>query len=153
MDASAASRPTAAQLHVQSQTVIVGLVAFAAVEAALAVFMVAAPHTFYTAIGPFGARNDHYVRDVATYNAALAAGLVIAIRHASWRVPMLAILTVQFALHSINHLVDISSADPAWVGYFDFFVLAAATVQLAGLTWLARGRARMSPTSPEEGGQ
>jgi hypothetical protein len=152
MNATAASRPTAAQLHVQSQTVMVGLAAFAAVEAALAIFMVAAPHAFYTAIGPFGARNDHYVRDVSTYNAALAAGLVIAIRHASWRVPMLAVLTVQFALHSVNHLVDISSADPAWIGYFDFFALAAATVQLAGLTWLARGRARTPPTSPEEGG-
>ncbi len=152
MHATAASRPTAAKLRVQSRTVLVGLVAFAAVEAALAIFMVAAPHAFYTAIGPFGAQNDHYVRDVSTYNAALAAGLLIAIRHASWRVPMLAILTVQFALHSINHLIDISSADPAWIGYFDFFALAAATVQLAGLTWLAIGRARTSPTSPDEGG-
>jgi hypothetical protein len=153
MNATAASRPTAAQLHVQSRTVVVGLVAFAAVQAALAIFMVAAPHAFYTAIGPFGARNDHYVRDVSTYNAALAAGLVIAIRHASWRVPTLAILTVQFALHSINHLVDIASADPAWIGYFDFFALAAATMQLGWLTWLALGRVRRFPTSSEEGGQ
>jgi hypothetical protein len=150
MNATAASRPTAA-LELQSRTVVVGLVAFAAIEAALAIFMVAAPHAFYTAIGPFGARNDHYVRDVSTYNAALAAGLVIAIRNASWRVPMLAILTVQFALHAINHLVDISSADPAWVGYFDFFALAAATVQLAGLTWLAMERAPISPTSRKGG--
>jgi hypothetical protein len=152
MNATATTRPIAAQLHVQSRTVVVGLAVFAAVQAALAIFMVAAPHAFYTAIGPFGARNDHYVRDVSTYNAAFAAGLVIAIRHPSWRVPVLAILTLQFALHSINHLLDIASADPAWIGYFDFFALAAATVQLAWLTWLARGRVRTSPTSPQEGG-
>ena len=151
MNATFASRPTAAQLRIQSRTVVVGLVAFAAVEAALAIFMAVAPHAFYTAIGPFGARNDHYVRDVATYNAALAAGLLIAVRHASWRVPMLAILTLQFALHSINHLIDISSADPTWIGYFDFFVLAAATLQLAGLIWLARGRAPRSPSNREGG--
>jgi hypothetical protein len=151
MNATAARRPTNAQLHGQSPTVVVGLVAFAAVQAALAIFMAAAPHAFYTAIGPFGARNDHYVRDVATYNAALAVGLVIAIRHTSWRVPMFAILTVQFALHSVNHLIDISSADPGWIGYFDFFVLAAATLQLAGLTWLAMERARTSPTNPKGG--
>jgi hypothetical protein len=61
---------------------------------------------------------------------------------------MLAIVTVQFALHSINHLIDISNADPSWVGYFDFFALAGATVQLAGLTWLAVGRVHTSQTSP-----
>jgi hypothetical protein len=151
MNATAASRPTNAQFHRQSHTVLAGLVGFASVEVGLAVFMAVAPHAFYTAIGPFGAQNDHFVRDVATYNAALGAGLVIAIRHASWRVPMLAIVTAQFALHSINHLIDISNANPAWIGYFDFFALAAATVQLAGLTWLAMGRPRKSPTTREGG--
>jgi hypothetical protein len=148
MNATAATSPATTQLHGASRAVVAGLVGFAAFQLALAVFMAAAPHAFYTSIGPFGPQNDHYLGDLATYNAALAVGLAIAIRHASWRVPMLAILTVQFALHSVNHLIDISSADPEWVGYFDFFALAAATVQLAGLTWLARGPARTSPTSP-----
>jgi hypothetical protein len=151
MNATAVGRPTNAQLHGQSRTVLAGVVGFATVELALAGFMAAAPHAFYTAIGPFGARNDHFVRDVATYNAALGVGLVIAIRRLSWRAPLLAILTVQFALHSINHLIDISSAHPAWIGYFDFFALAAATVQLAGLTWLAMERAPISPTSRKGG--
>jgi hypothetical protein len=126
--------------------VVAGLLAFAAVQLALAVFMALAPHTFYTSIGPFGARNDHYVRDVATYNAALGAGLLLSVRRASWRVPMLALMTIQFALHSVNHLIDIDDADPAWVGYLDFSLLAAATVQLA---WLARAAARTSPPTPE----
>ena len=31
-------------------------------------------------IGPFGTHNPHYLRDLATFNAALGVGLVIAIR-------------------------------------------------------------------------
>ena len=96
-------------------------------------------------MGPFGARNDHYVRDVATYNAALGVGFLIAVQRRSWRVPMLAITLVQFALHSVNHLVDIGNAHPAWNGYFDFFSLAIATALLVWLLRLALAEARSSP--------
>jgi len=52
------------------------------------------------------------------------------------------ISAVQFALHSINHLVDIDTAHPAWKGYFDFFSLAASTFLIAGLLWLALAEAK-----------
>jgi hypothetical protein len=107
----------------------------------LALFMAVAPHAFYAKVGPFGLRNDHYIRDTATFSAAIGVGLLIALRRPSWRVPMLAISTVQFALHSINHLVDIEKAHPAWNGYFDFFSLAAATALLAVLLRIARVQA------------
>jgi hypothetical protein len=126
----------------------VGLIAFALYNLALALFMALAPHAFYSDIGPFGARNDHYVRDVATYNAAMGVGFALSISHRSWRVPLLTITVLQFALHSVNHLVDIESAHPAWNGYFDFFSLAAATVLLAWLLRLAVAEARPShPTA------
>jgi hypothetical protein len=134
--------PRAAELRL----VTIGLIVFAAFHLALAIFMALAPHEFYTALGPFGARNDHYVRDVASYNAALGAGLAISVRRPSWRIPVLAVTAIQFALHSVNHLLDIGDADPTWIGYFDFFALAAATLQLA---WLLRIAARTSPTNPE----
>jgi len=128
-------------------TVRVGLIAFAAVDFALALFMAVSPHSFYTAVGPFGAFNGHYIRDVASYNAALGLGFVIAVRAPSWRVPVLAISAAQFGLHSVNHLVDIGKAHPAWAGYFDFFSLAAATALLA---WLLRTELaqRASATRP-----
>ncbi len=119
--------------------VTVGLAAFAAVELALAVFMTVSPHGFYKAVGPFGAYNPHYIRDVATFYAAIGIALLLAIRNVSWRVPVLAVTTIQYALHSLNHLLDIGKAHPAWNGYFDFFSLAAATVLLA---WLWRTAAR-----------
>jgi hypothetical protein len=107
-------------------------------DIALAVFMAAAPHTFFSKVGPFGARNDHYIRDTATFSAAIGVGALIALRRRSWRVPVLAISTVQFALHSVNHLVDINNAHPQWNGYFDFFSLALATILLAWLLRIAR---------------
>jgi hypothetical protein len=116
----------------------VGIAAFGVVELALAIWMIAAPHSFYTSIGPFSSYNPHYIRDAATFEAALGVGLLVAAREVSWRVPALAMTFVQFALHSVNHLVDISKSHPAWPGYFDFFSLAGATVQLALLLAAAR---------------
>jgi len=81
-------------------TVRAAMIAFAAYHLVLALFMAIAPHAFFTDVGPFGARNDHYVRDVATYNAALGVGFLIAFQRRSWRVPVLVITLVQFALRS-----------------------------------------------------
>ncbi|TMM16849.1 MAG: hypothetical protein E6F96_09905 [Actinobacteria bacterium] len=131
----------AARAALRNDVVIAGIALLAAYDLALAVFMAAWPHAFYVHVGPFGLRNDHYIRDTATFNAAVGVGLALALRRPSWRVPMLAITTLQFALHSINHLVDIDKAYPAWNGYFDFFSLAVATIAIAGLLRVARGDA------------
>ena len=63
-----------------ASVVTVGIAMFAAVELALAVFMAVAPHAFYRAIGPFGSFNGHYIRDVASFEAALGVGLLLALR-------------------------------------------------------------------------
>ena len=130
----------------------VGIAVFAAYHLLLAVFMAVAPQAFYEAIGPFGGRNDHYIRDVATYNAAIGLALLIAVRRPSWRVPVLALVTAQFALHSLNHLLDIGAAHPAWTGYFDFFSLALTTLLLAWMLRVAAAQAS-SPSQPPEGGR
>jgi hypothetical protein len=122
--------------------VIVGIGAFAVIELALAVFMAVSPHAFYTAVGPFGVYNRHYIRDVASFEAAIGVALVLSLRRPSWRVPVLALTLVQYALHSLNHLIDIGSAHPAWAGYFDFFSLALATALLAWLLSKAAAEAR-----------
>ncbi len=124
-----------------------GVGAFGALELALAIWMIAAPHSFFTAIGPFGGYNRHYIRDAATFEAALGFGLLVAVRKPAWRVPALAITLVQFALHSVNHLLDIGASHPAWPGYFDFFSLAAATLQLAWLLAAARAVDALTPST------
>jgi hypothetical protein len=120
-------------------TVQVGLLAFALYQFAIAATMVLAPHAFFTDIGPFGVQNNHYLRDTATYNAAFGAALAIAYLRPSWRTPVLFCVALQFALHSINHLADIGSAHPHWLGPADFISLSLAT---AVLVWLARESTR-----------
>jgi hypothetical protein len=147
VDASAQTRrlrPT----DLAGEALLLGLSAFAVYHLALAVWMAAAPHSFYTAIGPFGPYNSHYIRDTATFNAALGAGFVVAVFRPSWRLPVLAITTLQFALHTVNHLVDIDKAHPAGIGYFDFFALLASTA-LLGLM-LARSRSAQDPPPDHE---
>jgi hypothetical protein len=116
-------------------TVRVGLIAFAAYHFAVAALMVFAPHVFFTDIGPFGVQNDHYLRDTATFNVAFGAALVVAYWRVEWRTPVLCCVALQFALHTVNHLVDIGAAHPYWLGPADFISLALAT---AVLVWLAR---------------
>jgi hypothetical protein len=139
---SARIPPPAERAALRRDAVTAGVALLGLYSVALAVFMAVAPHAFYSKVGPFGVRNDHYIRDAATFSAAIGVGLLVALRRPAWRVPMLAISTVQFALHSINHLVDIEKAHPSWNGYFDFFSLAAATLLLAWLLRLARAEAR-----------
>jgi hypothetical protein len=122
---------------IRADALTIGIALLAVYSLGLALVMAAAPHAFFTGIGPFGPRNDHYIRDTATFSAAIGVGLAISLGRRSWRVPMLAIATVQLALHSVNHLVDIDAAHPAWKGYFDFAGLAASTFLVAGLLWLA----------------
>jgi hypothetical protein len=116
-------------------TVRVGLIAFAAYSFAIAGLMVFAPHIFFTDIGPFGVQNNHYLRDTATFNAAFGVALLIAYWRVPWRTPVLCCVALQFVLHSVNHLVDIGTAHPRWLGPADFISLSLASV---ALIWLAR---------------
>ena len=137
----AAPVPLRADPGFGEQALLGGLVVFAAYHLALAVFMAVAPHAFFTAVGPFGRYNAHYIRDLASFEAALGFGLLVAIRRPGWRVPVLAIVTAQFALHTINHLLDVEKAHPRWTGWFDFFSLLISSALLA---WLWRSAARRS---------
>lgn len=144
-DVTVASEPLPGAASLRSPTasvVTVGIAVFAVLQLGLALLMAAGPHEFYTAVGPFGAYNGHYIRDLSTFYAATGVGLLLAIRHIAWRVPMLALMTIQYALHSLNHLLDIGKAHPAWNGYFDFVSLTAATVLLAWLWHRAALEAR-----------
>jgi hypothetical protein len=121
--------------------VVAGLVAFAFVNLALAAMLAFAPHAFFEDIGPYGARNDHYMRDLATFYATSGIAGLVAIGRSSWRTPVLWLLAIQSGLHAINHLVDIDAAHSSWLGPANFASLAIATV---ALIWLARESARTS---------
>lgn len=137
--ANSLERPPPAR---SERAVRAALVLFALYHLGLAAFMTLAPHAFYKHVGPFEALNRHYIRDVATFSAALGVGFALSVSRPSWRVPVLAVTTVQFALHTINHLFDADKAHPEWTGWFDFASLLVATLLLA---WTWRAATRRSP--------
>lgn len=116
-----------------------GLLLFAVAYVALAATMVLTPHAFFEDVGPFGIQNDHYLRDVASWYATGAIGLLIAFWRVEWRTPVLCCVALQSGLHALNHLFDIGAAHHGWLGPADFISLALAT---AALAWLARESAR-----------
>jgi Domain of unknown function (DUF4345) len=118
------------------------LVFLGATQLALGAFQAIAPGAFFDAIADFGSRNDHYLRDVSTLYLALGISLLLAATRPTWRVPVLAFATIQYALHALNHLIDIGEADPGWVGPFDFVSLALFAVLLAYVMRNAEGSPR-----------
>src|SRR5918999_376742 len=90
------------------------LIVFSAIQVLTGALLWLTPGFFHDEIGPYGVRNDHYLGDLATWYLALGAALLVAVRRAGWRVPVLAVAFLQYALHSVNHLIDVGQADPGW---------------------------------------
>jgi hypothetical protein len=106
------------------------LLAFGLIQIVLGLGLWLAPGTFFEEVGPYGVRNDHYMGDLATFYLALGAASLVAVVRSSWRVAVLAVALVQYALHSINHLIDVGEADPGWLGPANLISLAAVTALL-----------------------
>ena len=49
--------------------------------------------------------------------------------------------TVQYAVHTVNHAIDVNHAHNSWAGPFDLISLGLATLQFAALLWIYAGRA------------
>jgi hypothetical protein len=111
------------------------LAAFAAIQVLTGALLWLTPGFFHDEIGPYGARNDHYMGDLATWYLALGAAAFFAVRRVDWRVPVLVVAFLQSALHSVNHLIDVSEADPEWLGPAN---LAALVLTVILLGWMLR---------------
>ena len=111
------------------------LLAFALGQVVLGLLLWLAPGFFYDSVGPYGPRNDHYMGDVATWYLALGAVALVALRRESWRVPVLSLAFIQYALHSLNHLIDVGEAHPSWLGPANLVSLVLTTLLLG---WMLR---------------
>ena len=101
-----------------------------ALHLATGVLMALAPRGFYDNVGTFPPFNAHYLRDLSTFYVALGVALVISARRRSWQVPLLTLAVLQYALHVLNHFVDIGDADPGWKGPVTVVALILAGVVL-----------------------
>jgi hypothetical protein len=115
----------------------IGLIVLAVSQLALALWMVADPGGFFDQVGGFGVQNDHYIRDVATWSAALGVTALIAVWQPDWRLPVLFLAAVQFTLHAVNHIADAHLAVASTDGAFDAVSLAIGALLLGALAWLA----------------
>ena len=104
------------------------LIAAGTSQLALGIWMAAWPASFFRVIGGFGLKNAHYVRDVSTIYLALATTLLLSATRPGWRRPVLLVCAIQYAAHSVNHLVDAGAADPSWIGPFDLVLIAGTAV-------------------------
>jgi hypothetical protein len=111
------------------------LIVFAVTQLALGLLLWLAPGFFHEEVGPFGPRNDHYMGDLATFYLALGAVALMSLRRRSWRVPVLTLTVIAYALHSLNHLIDVGEAEPSWLGPADLALVALST---ALLVWMLR---------------
>jgi hypothetical protein len=118
------------------------LLLFAAAQVVLGALLWLTPGFFFDEIGPYGTRNDHYMGDLATWYLALGAVALVAVRHAAWRLPVLVLAFVQYALHSVNHLIDVGEADPDWLGPANLGSLVITCVLLALMVQAERSAVR-----------
>ena len=118
------------------------LALFALAQLVLGALLWLAPGFFFDEIGPYGVRNDHYMVDLATWYLALGAAALVAVRRASWRVPVLALAFAQYALHSVNHLIDVGDAHPKWLGPANLVSLALTCVLLG---WMINAERAAAP--------
>jgi hypothetical protein len=123
----------------------IGLRTYGALQLAQGAWMVVDPGSFFDVVGPFGARNDHYTRDAATWSIALGVVLCLVAARGTRgaRAAVLLLAALQAGLHTVNHIADAGIADPGWVGVFDAVSLGAITLALLALWRLAT----TSPTS------
>ena len=119
-----------------------GIIVLAVGQLGLGLWMMLSPKSFFDSFAGYGIRNDHYIRDVATFYLALGLVLLVASRRASWRVPVLFFAVLQYAFHLVNHVVDIADSHPGWVGPANVVSLALVEVLLLILLRATRGARR-----------
>ena len=96
-------------------------------------WLVIDPDSFVDAIAPFGPADNHFLRDLGTFQAGIGIALLFAAGRPTWRAPILFAAFVGSALHTVNHLFDIANTDPGWLGPANFIGVLLLTVTYAYL--------------------
>lgn len=125
----------------------IGLLGYGISQVALGGWMAVAPDSFFDALGGFGARNAHYVRDVATWELALGVVAILVARRGSRsaQAALLLFAGLQAAFHTANHIADAGIARIGWVGAFDAVSLGAFAAALLVLWRIALSSPTQTP--------
>ena len=99
------------------------LVVVAVSHVAIGLWQFLAPGAFYDTVATFGARNDHFVRDISTIFVALGVAFWLSATRPAWRAPVLAVAVIQYTVHLISHIIDVQMARPASLGWLTIGLL------------------------------
>ncbi len=88
----------------------IGIALLAVIYLGTAIWIAAAPHSFFDQIGPFGVYNSHYLGDAAAFEGGLGVGLAAAIWWPALRSGVLAVVLASTGLHALNHWIDVNNA-------------------------------------------
>ncbi len=100
------------------------------------------PGSFYDVIATYPPENDHFLKDIGSWNVALGLAAVIAARTPPWQTGMLGVLAVQYALHAVSHAIDVDQAEPESSGVAVLIIQIAAALLFTALFLRERGRPR-----------
>jgi 4-carboxymuconolactone decarboxylase len=141
--------PTAPREARRERILVVGLALTGVTQLITALLLFFAPGAFYDKVAPYPPRNDHFLRDVGSFNIAMSLGLLVAIRYRRWRVPVLALWVVQSVFHLVSHIIDVGDTDPSSAGPIDLGLVALGLVLFAGLLRFSLEQARTpAPAAP-----
>jgi hypothetical protein len=135
------STPLSGTLLRRDRIIAAGCAVLGGLSLLTATAMAVDPAGFLDGAGGYGTANDHLVRDLASWSAALGVCLLIAARAPAWRLPVLTVAALQTALHTVNHIADADLADPGWKGWATAVLLASVAGVTAWLAFAARAQA------------
>lgn len=116
------------------------LIAAGALYLVVGVLAFLVPGTFYSELAAFPPENQHFIRDLGTWNVALGVAALYAAQRESWRRPMLWIVAAQYALHTVSHVIDAGETDPEWQSWFALVLFAVGTAVFAALAFRSPDR-------------
>src|SRR5258705_6682091 len=118
---------TATPARTRVRYIEVTLIVFGVYSVLLGLFMFVTPGTFFDTLGNFGARNDHYIFDNATFEFPLGLMMLAAARWPSWRGPALAFAPPHCRLHAVSHINDPPHRPGGSIGWLEAGGLVGTT--------------------------
>lgn len=71
-----------------------------------------APDSFYDVVATYPPSNDHFLKDIGSWNVALGLATLHAARTPSWQKGMCGVLAVLYTLHAVSHGIDLDQGEP-----------------------------------------
>ena len=133
MRGMATVREPAPRVSAGADVVTIALVVAAATQLATGLLALFAPGAFYDLFASYPPENGHFLKDLGSWQIALGLLGLYGARRPDWRLPLLALLGLQYALHTASHIVDAGEAEEGWMDTFAIVTLGFGAVLLLGL--------------------